>query len=144
MTAVRLACAPVVGACDATRRDRIRGSWSNLPLPRPATAIVERVPLRPLHKQDCRGCGATFRTHTRTRVYCQDGCKLLLQHVKHFRHCLGCGAKDESRPLIVWARTPEYERQKQLGVEFATAHMDCRAEMLEPRGRGLECQCRSC
>lgn len=99
---------------------------------------------RLLHEQECRGCGVTFRTHTRTRAYCQDSCKLLFRHAKAFRKCFGCGVEDSDRLVIVWLRTPQYEQEKQLGVEFATAHKACRAKRLEPRGAELECQCKPC
>lgn len=103
-----------------------------------------RMPSHPPVDQECRGCGATFRTHTRSRAYCDGQCKFAAKIAREMRSCVGCGTSDLDRPVLVFLRTPEYEREKQLGVEFAIAHKHCRAAMLEPRGTSLECQCRPC
>ncbi len=79
-----------------------------------------------------------------TLAYCTDQCKLLLKMTKVFRSCAGCGLKDEDKPLVIWARTEQYEQQKAIGVEFAASHIQCRADAQEPRGPEMECQCSGC
>jgi hypothetical protein len=79
----------------------------------------------------CVGCGISFETHLRTRVYCCDDCRALTVVARTAAGICVCG---EQR---AWD-------SRETRDEYVARHKPCRRAALDRDGRANECGCAHC
>ncbi|TFC83326.1 HNH endonuclease [Cryobacterium cheniae] len=102
---------------------------------------MPRSRVRTLHTTDCRGCGAPFPHHSRSKAYCSTSCRALYIYAQSKR-CLGCKA-DESQ-LVVYTSIQVKLDEEERALDFAAAHLACRRKMVDELGPPRICDCKFC
>ncbi|WP_430228248.1 HNH endonuclease [Pseudarthrobacter oxydans] len=87
----------------------------------------------------CKGCGITFESHQRSRLFCCYSCKLAYQ-LATLGSCVQCSEKVPFEHTIGLYRN---EPGTPLG-DFHGQHVACRATFLEKVGREDDCRCAQC
>lgn len=87
----------------------------------------------------CKGCGVTFESHQRSRLFCCYDCRLAYRFAK-LGHCIECKAAVPFEHTIGLYRN---EPGTPLG-DFPGQHIRCRAAFLNREGREDDCRCATC
>jgi hypothetical protein len=102
---------------------------------------MTRIHVRTLHTTDCRGCGAPFPHHNRSKAYCSPSCRLVYLYAQSGR-CVGCKANESQ--LVVYTSIQVKLDAEASRQDFAAAHLACRRKMVDELGPPRICDCKFC